>query len=187
MRRCRHRERSKGCDHPRARNSQPSSMPSITCGLRSGLSRKALAVDPDDPRAHDNLGALWLNRKTRPGQRRMPQVARTESGEFSHAQSSGNGLDERGRLDEAFQPFEKAAELNPDDASAQINLANIRRARKRDSRLWFLARGSGVRSRTQPADKMIWGSHGLTPKHSMQRSFPPRKRSRYRRSPLDYR
>jgi len=93
--------------------------------------RKALALDPDDPRAHDNLG-----------------VALAESGQIdeaiaeyrksldlnpgsSHTHNNlGTALAEQGIIDEAFEHFEKAVELNPDNASAQVNLGNVLAMRK---------------------------------------------------------
>jgi tetratricopeptide (TPR) repeat protein len=62
----------------------------------------------------------------------------------SHTHNNlGTALAEKGMLDDAFQHFEKAVELNPDNASAQINLGNVLALKKEhvDEALVHLRRG----------------------------------------------
>lgn len=88
--------------------------------------RKALALDPNDPRAHDNLGVALAET----GQLDEAIVEYRKSLELSPGSSHthnnlGSALAEKGMLDEAFEHFEKAVEFNPDNASAQVNLGNV--------------------------------------------------------------
>jgi tetratricopeptide (TPR) repeat protein len=88
--------------------------------------RKALALDPDDARAHDNLGvALAETGKPDEAIAEYRKSLELNAGSSHTHNNLGSVLAERGMLDEAFQHFEKAVELNPDNASAQINLGNI--------------------------------------------------------------
>lgn len=88
--------------------------------------RKALALDPDDPRAHDNLGvALAETGKIDEAIAEYRKSLDLNSGSSHTHNNLGTALAEKGVLDEAFQHFEKAVELNPDNASAQINLGNV--------------------------------------------------------------
>lgn len=87
--------------------------------------RKALALDPDDPRAHDNLGvALAETGKFDEAIAEYRKSLELNSGSSHTHNNLGTVLAEKGMLDEALQHFEKSVELNPDNASAQINLGN---------------------------------------------------------------
>jgi tetratricopeptide (TPR) repeat protein len=88
--------------------------------------RKALALDPDDPRAHDNLGvALAETGKLDDAIAEYRKSLELNSGSSHTHNNLGTALAEKGMLDEAFEHFEKAVELNPDNASAQVNLGNV--------------------------------------------------------------
>ncbi len=87
--------------------------------------QKALALDPDDPRAHDNLGvALVENGRFDEAIAEFRKSLELNSGSSHTHNNLGSALAEKGMLDEAFQHFDRAVELNPDNASAQINLGN---------------------------------------------------------------
>jgi len=88
--------------------------------------RKALALDPDDPRAHDNLGvALAETGQTDEAIAEYRKSLQLNSGSSHTHNNLGTALAEKGMVDEAFEHFEKAVELNPDNASAQVNLGNV--------------------------------------------------------------
>lgn len=88
--------------------------------------RKALALDPDDPRAHDNLGvALAETGKIDDAIAEYRRSLELNSGSSHTHNNLGTALAEKGLLEEAFQHFERAVELNPDNASAQINYGNV--------------------------------------------------------------
>lgn len=88
--------------------------------------KKALALDPDDPRAHDNLGvALAETGKIDDAIAEYRRSLELNSGSSHTHNNLGTVLAEKGMLDEAFQHFDKAVALNPDNASAQINLGNV--------------------------------------------------------------
>jgi len=93
--------------------------------------RKALSLDPDDPRAHDNLGvALAETGKIDEAIAEYRRSLELSPGS-SHTQNNlGSALAEKGMLDEAFEHFAKAVELNPDNASAQVNMGNFLALRK---------------------------------------------------------
>jgi tetratricopeptide (TPR) repeat protein len=106
--------------------------------------KKALELDPDDPRAHDNLGvALAETGKTDEAIAEYRKSLELNSGSSHTHDNLGSALAEKGMLDEAFQHFERAVELNPDNASAQINLGNVLALKKerRDEGLWHLRKG----------------------------------------------
>jgi len=88
--------------------------------------RKALALDPDDPRARDNLGvALAETGKLDDAIEEYRKSLELNPGSSHTNNNLGTALAEKGMIDEAFQHFEKAVELNPDNASAQINMGNV--------------------------------------------------------------
>ncbi len=106
--------------------------------------KKALALDPDDPRAHDNLGvALAETGKMDDAIAEYRKSLELNSGSSHTHNNLGTALAEKGMLDDAFQHFEKAVELNPDNASAQINLGNVLALKKEhlDQALVHLRRG----------------------------------------------
>lgn len=87
--------------------------------------KKALALDPDDPRAHDNLGvALAETGDIDDAIAEYRKSLELNSGSSHTHNNLGSALAERGMIDEAFEQFERAVELNPDNASAQVNLGN---------------------------------------------------------------
>jgi tetratricopeptide (TPR) repeat protein len=106
--------------------------------------QKALALDPDDPRAHDNLGvALAETSKLDEAIAEYRKSLELNPGSSHTHNNLGSALAEKGMLDEAFGHFAKAVELNPDNASAQINLGNALALKKeqRSEALIHLRRG----------------------------------------------
>ena len=106
--------------------------------------KKALALDPDDPRAHDNLGvALAETGRIDDAIAEYRRSLELNSGSSHTHNNLGTALAEKGMLEDAFQHFEKAVELNPDNASAQINLGNVLALKKEhvDEALVHLRRG----------------------------------------------
>ena len=88
--------------------------------------RKALALDPNEPRAHDNFGvALAETGNLDEAILEYRKSLALNSGSSHTHNNLGSALAEKGMLDEAAEEFEKAVELNPDNASAQINLGNV--------------------------------------------------------------
>lgn len=88
--------------------------------------RKALALDPNDPRAHDNLGvALAETGNLDEAIAEYRKSLELNSGSSHTHNNLGSALAEKGMFGEAFEQFEKAVELNPDNASAQVNLGNV--------------------------------------------------------------
>ena len=106
--------------------------------------QKALALDPDDPRAHDNLGvALAETGRLDEAIAEYRKSLDLNSGSSHTHNNLGGALAEKGMSDEAFGHFAKAVELNPDNASAQINLGNAMALHKeqRGEALIHLRRG----------------------------------------------
>ncbi len=106
--------------------------------------QKALALDPDDPRAHDNLGvALAETGRLDEAIAEYRKSLELNSGSSHTHNNLGSALAEKGSLDEAFGHFAKAVELNPDNAAAQINLGNAMALHKeqRTQALIHLRRG----------------------------------------------
>ena len=88
--------------------------------------KKALELDPDDPRAHDNFGvALAETGKLDEAIAEYRKSLELNSGSSHTHNNLGTALAEKGMLDEAYKHFEKAVELNPHNASAQTNLGNL--------------------------------------------------------------
>jgi len=86
---------------------------------------KALALAPEDPRGHNNLGVALAAT----GKFEEAIVEYRKSLELNPASSQthnnlGSALAERGRIDEALPEFQKSVELNPDNAAAHVNLGN---------------------------------------------------------------
>lgn len=87
---------------------------------------KALALDPSDPRAHDNLGvALAETGKIDEAIAEYRKSLELNSGSSHTHNNLGTALAEKGMFDEASQQFQTAVDLNPDNASAQVNLGNV--------------------------------------------------------------
>ncbi|MGA8342877.1 MAG: tetratricopeptide repeat protein [Candidatus Sulfotelmatobacter sp.] len=86
---------------------------------------KALALAPEDPRGHNNLGIALVAT----GKFEEAIVEYRKSLELNPASSQthnnlGSALAEAGRVDEALPEFERAVELNPDNGAARVNLGN---------------------------------------------------------------
>ncbi len=85
--------------------------------------KKAVELNPDDPRAHNNLGAALVETG-------KPEEALAEyhkslalNDQSSQAHNNlGSVLAQEGKLDEALAQFERAVQLNPDNGRAQSNL-----------------------------------------------------------------
>ena len=84
---------------------------------------KALALSPEDPRGHNNLGiALVATGKfdDAVGEYRKSLELNPSSSQTHN--NLGSALAEMGRIDEALPEFQKAVELNPDNGAAHVNL-----------------------------------------------------------------
>ena len=93
--------------------------------------KKALALDPDDPRGHNNLGvALVETGQTEEAIAEYRKSLQLNSSSSQAHNNLGSALAEKGRLEEALPEFEKAIELNPDNAAAHVNLGNALATRK---------------------------------------------------------
>ena len=87
--------------------------------------KQALALAPEDPRGHNNLGVALVAT----GKYDEAIVEYRKSLELNPSSSQthnnlGSALAEAGRVDEALPEFEKAVELNPDNGAARVNLGN---------------------------------------------------------------
>jgi len=108
---------------------------------------KALALDPNDPRAHDNLGVALAERGRLDEAIAEYRKSLELNSDSSHTHNNlGTALAEKGILEEAFQHFEKAVELNPDNASAQTNLGNMLALKKEQmsEALYHLRKGADL-------------------------------------------
>ena len=87
--------------------------------------KKALALAPDDARAHNNYGValMEIRQLDTAIQEFRKSVALNNASSQAH-NNLGSALAEKGSLDEALTSFEEAVDLNPDNASAQVNLGN---------------------------------------------------------------
>jgi Flp pilus assembly protein TadD len=87
--------------------------------------KKAVSLDPDDARAHNNFGIALAQ-----ASRMSEAVEEYRRSLTLHANSSqtennlGSALAEKGNLEEARSHFENALRINPDNASAAVNLGN---------------------------------------------------------------
>jgi tetratricopeptide (TPR) repeat protein len=87
--------------------------------------KKALALAPEDPRGHNNLGiALAAIGKfdDAVGEYRKSLELNPSSSQTHN--NLGSALAEMGRIDEALPEFQKAVELNPDNGAAHVNLGD---------------------------------------------------------------
>jgi Flp pilus assembly protein TadD len=86
---------------------------------------KAVSLDPEDARAHNNLGIALAG-----GGKMTDAVVEYQKSLALNANSSqtennlGSALAQEGNLAEARQHFENALRINPDNASAEVNLGN---------------------------------------------------------------
>jgi tetratricopeptide (TPR) repeat protein len=87
--------------------------------------QKAVSLDPDDPRAHNNLGIALAGAGHVSEAIAEYKTSLTLNGNSSQAENNlGSALAQQGNLEEARQHFENALRINPDNASAEVNLGN---------------------------------------------------------------
>jgi tetratricopeptide (TPR) repeat protein len=86
---------------------------------------KAVSLDPDDARAHNNLGiALAGAGKMSAAVEEYRKSLALNAHSSQTENNLGSALAEEGNLNEARQHFENALGINPDNASAEVNLGN---------------------------------------------------------------
>ena len=86
---------------------------------------KAVSLDPDDARAHNNLGiALAGAGKMSAAVEEYRKSLALNAHSSQTENNLGSALAEEGNLEEARQHFETALGINPDNASAEVNLGN---------------------------------------------------------------
>jgi len=87
--------------------------------------RRALELNPDDPRAHNNLGtSLSVTGKTDEAMAEYRRSLELNDQSSQAHNNLGSVLAQQGKLDDALAQFEKAVELNPDNGRAQCNLGS---------------------------------------------------------------
>ena len=87
--------------------------------------KQALALAPEDPRGHNNLGvALVATGKYDDAIAEYRKSLELNPSSSQTHNNLGSALAEAGRVDEALPEFEKAVELNPDNGAARVNLGN---------------------------------------------------------------
>ncbi|MGA2100691.1 MAG: tetratricopeptide repeat protein [Candidatus Sulfotelmatobacter sp.] len=87
--------------------------------------KKALELNPEDPRGHNNLGtALFESGKTDEAIAEYRKSIELNSNSSQTHNNLGSALAEAGEIDEALPEFQKAVQLNPDNAAAHVNLGN---------------------------------------------------------------
>jgi tetratricopeptide (TPR) repeat protein len=87
--------------------------------------QKAVSLDPDDPRAHNNLGIALAGSGKVTDAIAEYQKSLSLNGNSSQTENNlGSALAQQGNLDEARQHFENALRINPDNISAEVNLGN---------------------------------------------------------------
>jgi Flp pilus assembly protein TadD len=85
--------------------------------------RKAVELNPEDARAHNNLGAALVETGKPEEALREYRRSLELNDQSSQAHNNlGSILAQEGKLDEALEQFERAVELNPDNGRAQSNL-----------------------------------------------------------------
>ncbi|HEY6448762.1 MAG TPA: tetratricopeptide repeat protein [Acidobacteriaceae bacterium] len=88
--------------------------------------QKAIAMDPDDPRAHNNLGIAFANLGKLADAIAEYRKSLALNGNSSQAENNlGSALAQQGNLEEAQEHFVQALRINPDNGSAAINLGNL--------------------------------------------------------------
>jgi tetratricopeptide (TPR) repeat protein len=86
---------------------------------------KAVSLDPEDARAHNNLGIALAGAGKMTAAVGEYQKSLTLNANSSQTESNlGSALAQQGNLEEARQHFESALRINPDNASAEVNLGN---------------------------------------------------------------
>jgi tetratricopeptide (TPR) repeat protein len=94
--------------------------------------KQAVALDPDDPRAHNNLGIALAGAGQVADAIAEYRQSLALNGNSSQTENNlGSALAEEGKLDEAQQHFVQALRINPDNASAEVNLGNAYSAQGR--------------------------------------------------------
>ncbi len=87
--------------------------------------KKALELNPEDPRGHNNLGvALFESGKMDEAIAEYRKSLELNPNSSQTHNNLGSALAEKGSLDAALPEFQKAVELNPDNAAAHVNLGN---------------------------------------------------------------
>jgi Flp pilus assembly protein TadD len=87
--------------------------------------KKAVELNPDDPRAHNNLGAALV--ETGHPEDALAEYRRSLelNDQSSQAHNNlGSLMAQEGKIDEALAQFQKAVELNPDNGRAHCNLGS---------------------------------------------------------------
>jgi len=85
--------------------------------------RKAIELNPDDPRAHNNLGlALVETNKPEEALVEYQKSLQLNDQSSSAHNNFGSLLAQQGKIDEALAQFERAVELNPANGRAHCNL-----------------------------------------------------------------
>jgi Flp pilus assembly protein TadD len=86
---------------------------------------KAVSLDPEDARAHNNLGIALAGAGKMNAAVGEYQKSLTLNANSSQTENNlGSALAQEGNLGEARQHFENALRINPDNASAAVNLGN---------------------------------------------------------------
>jgi len=87
--------------------------------------KKALELNPEDPRGHNNLGvALFESGKMDEAIAEYRKSLELNPNSSQTHNNLGSALAEKGSLDAALPEFQKAVDLNPDNAAAHVNLGN---------------------------------------------------------------
>ena len=87
--------------------------------------KKALELNPEDPRGHNNLGvALFESGKMDEAIVEYRKSLELNPNSSQTHNNLGSALAEKGSMDAALPEFQKAVELNPDNAAAHVNLGN---------------------------------------------------------------
>jgi spermidine synthase len=88
--------------------------------------RKALKLDPEDPRVHNNLGIILASRgELSEATDHYNEALEFFPDSFEIHNNLGVALQSQGRLNEAVEHYRKALDMNPDSAELHNNLAYI--------------------------------------------------------------
>lgn len=87
--------------------------------------KNALALAPEDPRGHNNLGiALFEVGKIDDAIAEYRKSIQLNPNSSQSHNNLGSALAEKGSIDDALPEFQRAVQLNPDNAAAHVNLGN---------------------------------------------------------------
>jgi tetratricopeptide (TPR) repeat protein len=87
--------------------------------------KKALSLNPGDPRGHNNLGvALFESGKIDEAIAEYRKSIELNPNSSQTHNNLGSALAEKGNIPESLPEFEKSVQLNPDNAAAHVNLGN---------------------------------------------------------------